>query len=315
MLITFLRDHLNYKVNDTAEYPEAQAHYLVRVGAAEYYEQDTGAILNHLLEVICANEGRVNLNATFVIPVFHDHRHRMQNMLLTLAFIRKHFNAPVIISEQGGNYFEFLSKWFDYTQFSQPYFHRTRMINEMVMQAQTPVVINWDCDNICNPQQIIDAVKAFLTTHDISYPFEGTVVRVPRLFYKSVSEDVDVSSVDLSQCLQKASSVGHAVVMNKQSFIDCGMENEHFISWGPEDSERYNRYRILGLDIHRSEGKMFHMDHFIGENSSGNNRWFGDNNNEFYKIEKMNREQLKEYISNWSWVNKLYENKIPETAH
>jgi len=37
------------------------------------------------------------------------------------------------------------------------------------------------------------------------------------------------------------------------SYIKAGMVNEKFYGWGPEDFELYERLKILGLKIHRSE--------------------------------------------------------------
>jgi predicted glycosyltransferase involved in capsule biosynthesis len=90
--------------------------------------------------------------------------------------------------------------------------------------------------------------------------------------------------------------------MNKESFIKAGMENENFISWGPEDSERYNRYNILGLKVQRIQGGIYHMDHFVGENSSPTNKFFKHNEREFLKIATRSKAQLQEMINTWEWL-------------
>lgn len=242
-------------------------------------------------------------DTTFVIPVYYDHNDRMQNIMLTLAFLNTNFKTNILIGEQGGSEFEQLQSYADYVRFDYKEFHRTKMINELAKMAGTPIVVNWDCDNICTPAQIYEAVNAIRTGADISYPFDGTVQRVPRFQFKRVAETLDVFSLDEKLCSRKSSSVGHAVVMNKKSFIDAGMENENFISWGPEDSERYNRYNILGLKVQRIKGAVYHMDHYVGENSSNKNRFFKENEREFLKVATKNKAQLKEYIKTWDWIN------------
>ena len=247
---------------------------------------------------------RIDLSdTTFIIPVYYDHEHRMQNMMLTLSFLNTCFKTNILIGEQGGNRFEHLQDYADYIRFDLPDFHRTKMINEMAKQAKTPVIVNWDCDNICAPAQLPEAVKLVRNGCDIAYPFDGTVHRVPRYLFPFVAETLDVVSVDEKHCVKKHSSVGHAVVMNKESFIKAGMENEHFISWGPEDSERYNRYNILGLNIQRVPGAIYHMDHYVGENSSAKNKYFAANEAEFLNVVRKNKEQLKEYVNTWAWVS------------
>ena len=61
---------------------------------------------------------------------------------------------------------------------------------------------------------------------------------------------------------------GGAVFANKEAYINAGMLNEKFYGWGPEDFELYERLKILGQKIHRSDGLMFHLTHSRGSNSS-----------------------------------------------
>lgn len=301
MKIQFLRKHMQYADGEIAELPDDTAKYLVRCSAAEYFDENALQKEEQLMNIIEQNRALYDLqDVTFVIPVYYDHYHRKQNILLTLAFIRHNFNTNIIIGEYGGCNFEFLSEWVGYTYFGLPFFHRTKIINGLVKFARTPIVINWDADNICSPQQILESVEAIRQGYsDISYPFNGDVVRVPRHRF---NEAMDLDVAHIKGCETKGfNSVGHAVVMNKQSFINAGMENEHFITWGPEDGERYNRYKILGLNIHRASGAMFHMDHYIGTNSSSNHEWFRQNNAEYEKVVRMSREQLQEYVREWEW--------------
>lgn len=297
---------MEHKDGDIAEIPDDTAKYLVRCSAAEYYDENALQKEEYLMNIIEAGSGSYNLmDVTFVIPVYYDHYHRRQNLLLTIAFIRSNFMTNIIIGEYGGYNFEFLSDYVGYEYIDLPYFHRTKMINNLVKLSRTHIVVNWDADNICDPANIIESVEAIRNgTSDISYPFNGDVVRVPRHMFADAMS-LNVKDIDANACQTKGfNSVGHAVVMNKQSFINAGMENENFITWGPEDGERYNRYNILGLNIHRASGPMFHMDHYIGTNSSSNHEWFRQNNAEYEKVVKMNREQLREYVRGWEWVNR-----------
>lgn len=242
-------------------------------------------------------------DTTFIIPVFYDHLDRKLNFMLTLNFILEHFDTNIIIGEQGGSEFASFKDHAYYIKFGYDVFHRTRMINVMAKEAKTPILINWDCDNICAPAQIAEAVNKIRNGVDISYPFDGTVMRTPRFCFKDVSDTLDVFSISEKLCSRKQSSVGHAVVMNKKSFIAAGMENENFVSWGPEDSERFNRYHILGLSVQRIPGAMYHMDHFVGENSSTKNNFFKANEKEFLNVATRSKKQLEEYINSWDWIN------------
>jgi hypothetical protein len=296
---------MQHKDGDIAEIPDDTAKYLVRCSAAEYYDENALQKEEYLMNIIEAGAGSCNLmDVTFIIPVYYDHYHRRQNLLLTLAFLRSNFMTNIIIGEYAGYNFEFLSDYIGYKYIDLSYFHRTKMINDLVKLSRTHIVVNWDADNICDPVNIIESVNAIRNGADISYPFNGDVIRVPRhMFADALS--LDVKDIKVGICERKGfNSVGHAVVMNKQSFINAGMENENFITWGPEDGERYNRYKILGLNIHRASWPMFHLDHYIGTNSSSNHEWFRQNNAEYEKVVKMSKEQLKEYVRGWEWRSK-----------
>lgn len=241
-------------------------------------------------------------NTTFIIPVFNDHRDRRHNLLLTVAFLLKHFNTNIIIGEQGGRAFEYFNDYsgVKYVQFTYEQWHRTKMINDMCKMAKTPITVNWDCDNMIAPAQIIEAVKAIEKGADIAYPFDGNVYRVHRHVFPQVAKTLDVDSIDLSKCRHTAhSSVGHCLLMNNKSFLKAGGENEKFISWGPEDSERYDRFNTLGLKVVRIKGAVFHMDHYVGPTSSGRHEHFRNNIREHNKVKEMKKAELEQYISTW----------------
>ena len=90
---------------------------------------------------------------------------------------------------------------------------------------------------------------------------------------------------------------------NKKSFISAGMENENYISYGPEDWERPIRFQTLGFKIERLDGNLYHINHWNGKNSSEDNPYYHHNNQEFEKIKKMNKQELQEYIKMWKWCD------------
>jgi len=64
-----------------------------------------------------------------------------------------------------------------------------------------------------------------------------------------------------------AKSLGGAFMANRQAYIGAGMENEEFYGWGPEDLERWERWRIFGYKIYRAKGNLYHLSHSRGNNS------------------------------------------------
>ena len=43
--------------------------------------------------------------------------------------------------------------------------------------------------------------------------------------------------------------------------MEVGMENENFYGWGPEDWERYDRWKNLGYRVRMIDGVLFHLTH------------------------------------------------------
>lgn len=247
------------------------------------------------------------LDVTFTIPVFHDHLDRLANLNLSLCLLQKDFQAEFIVTEQGGDKFKYTEKFAVYAQDNSAYFHRTKMLNDMAKACNTPVVVNWDCDVIVPPMQIIEAVEAIRNGADMVFPYDGRFARMPReKWFKVIESRLDIGVVGNTMFKNRHhghNSVGGAVFFSKAAFIDGGMENEHMISFGPEDCERHDRFKILGYKIEYIKGSLFHMDHFCGPNSSPRNPYFKANHEEINKIRLMSPQELREYINSWEWLH------------
>ncbi len=204
---------------------------------------------------------KIDLNdVTFTIPVFFDHSDRKQNLDLSVCILQTNFETNITIGEQGGTKFEYMSKWFKYIHFDFPYFHRTKMLNDMATAANTPYLANWDADVIIPPFQIYLTVEKLRKGKDMVFPYDGRFARLPRKeWFKPIEKILDIGAIGDTEPKGKRGrpvpegSVGGAVFFNKESFIDGGMENENMISFGPEDGERNDRFAILGFDKDRVE--------------------------------------------------------------
>jgi len=246
---------------------------------------------------------------TFTIPVFHDHKDRKQNLDLGVCILQSNFETNIIIGEQGSNKFRYMSEWCSYTHFpGMKKFHRTRMLNQMAMQAETPFIANWDADVVIPPMQIYLAVLNLREGQDMVFPYDGRFARLPREpWFRKIQSAIDIgiiSGIDLKGKRGRAvpeNSVGGAVFFNKKSFIAGGMENEYMISFGPEDCERNDRFTCLGFDIGRVAGCLYHIDHWCGPDSSKLNPHFKANHKELDKIRSLDKDGLRLYINTWEW--------------
>lgn len=243
---------------------------------------------------------------TFTIPVFCDSNDRKENLELTVCLIQKNFNTNIIIGEQGTDKLQIPNC--EYVKFDYPNFHRTKMLNEMAKMARTPYIANWDCDVFTPPMQILESVHKLRQGQQMVYPYEWDFVRVmrkerPKIFpwYDlGVYTNYEYRTDDKPQ----RPSLGGAVLWNKQKFFEIGGENEYFISFGPEDVERWDRARILGVNIERVKGKLYHFNHWCGPDSSISNPHFKANRRLHHEIAAKSQEEMKVYVESLPWLHR-----------
>lgn len=243
-------------------------------------------------------------DVTFVIPVKYDHNDRMANLNLAVQHLQSNFETNIHVIEQGGNKFLYTRDFAKYVTFDTPYFHRTKMINIIAsMFSKTEFVVNFDADVILNPVQIWYSVQKLRDGLDIVYPYDGTFNHVDRVFMQKLQKN-HYPLIKMNFRTAKE-SYGGAVFMNRKSFLNAGGENEKFISFGPEDAERYNRFLKLNLNVIRINGGIYHLDHYRGLDSSKKNPFIEANRKEWHKVKDMNPDELKKYIKTWPWANKI----------
>lgn len=252
-------------------------------------------------------------DVTFNIPVKCDHKDRMENMQMTEEWIWRYFNTNVVVGEEDGENFKDGSyTWVKFPPESKGAFHRTKILNIMAVEhSPTPYIINFDCDNIVPILQMMIGIDILRKGEaDLVYPYNGKVARVDREKYRqrlqSAGWDVGVLRNIIFQGTKGIDpiSVGHIVMWNKERFLEIGGENEYFISYGPEDVERYERAEKLGVTIKRTGGCVYHIEHWRGADSSGGNRYFNRNYAELERLRKLSKEELLEEIGEWHKTEK-----------
>lgn len=248
---------------------------------------------------------------TFTIPIRIEHQDRKENLDLTLQSIRELIDTNIIIGEQYSTILEerYIDEGTKYIKFlNMDEFHRTKMLNDMALQAITPYIFNWDVDIIISPLQIYEAIYKLRQGASMVYPYKWAFARMPRNpWYYVLKHTNDIGFVGDTKFNGMNDnddvSYGGAVAFNKQDFIEGGMENENIISFGAEDTERYIRFTKLGYNVERTLGTLYHMNHYIGINSSTANPYFQENRKEARKIKFANRETIKELMKDWQWLN------------
>ena len=264
--------------------------------------------------------------ATFIIPIRIESPDRLRNVVTTTAFLMENFNTNIIIKEvdkesifhrdalpilenilDEGTVFTNFN--FIFEQSDDPLFHRQRILNEMVMESDTGIVVNYDCDVILPIDSYLSAYTMLMNNiADVVYPYgQGE-------FQKQVDRNDDVVSNFLETGdythLDSASKIhtsdfGWAQFFKRSVYIEGGLENENFKAYAPEDKERHYRFKKLGYKVDRiADGWVYHLEHVRGENSWFTNPHMQSNMDEWNKIQSMNKEQLKEYYSQQDYLKK-----------
>jgi len=245
-------------------------------------------------------------DCTFLIPVHFDHKDRKFNLDMPLCMLQKNFNTNIIVGEQGGDKFEYVSKWVTYVKFDYKHFHRTKMLNQMAKSTKTPIIINNDADCHVAPMAMLRAVEMIREGKaDFVYPYEYLFVRVRKVFHKELYKHYDLAEfapIMRGVDTRSRPSLGGIVLFNKESFFRGGGENENMVSYCPEDIERYERFTRLDFRHKRIKGHLYHLDHWCGPNSNKTNPFYKRGVDELIKIREMNREELINYVNSWEWA-------------
>ena len=262
--------------------------------------------------------------ATFIIPIRIESPDRLRNVITSTAFLVENFDTNIIIKEvdsegvfqrdalpilqdivEGGIFKNFHHI---FEKSDEPLFHRQKVLNEMIMEADTEIVVNYDCDVILPIESYESAYKSIMDgVHDVVYPYgQG-------MYQKQVAATDEVVSSFLEsgdyKFLDEVSNIhtsdfGWAQFFKRQVYIDGGMENENFKAYAPEDKERFYRFNTLGYNVGRIDDYVYHLEHARGENSWFSNPHMEDNQHEWIKLCSMNKQQLLEYYSQQDYLKK-----------
>ena len=249
-------------------------------------------------------------DVTFTIPVMFDHPDRRNNLNLNVCLLQRSFETVIIIGEGITNQFQYMEASCCYMHFDLDKFHRTRMLNEMAMASYTPIIANWDADVAVPEVQVMVAVEMLRRgILDGAYPYDGRFARVPRKeWFQKLEQSMDVGiykDARFPGSYPSHHSVGGAVLWNKEKFFEGGGENEHFVSHAPEDSERWTRFPMLGYKVGRVNGQLFHMDHWVGPDSSSGHAHRAHNQRIHAHFKGIKgQEAMWSYVKSWPWYGK-----------
>ena len=269
---------------------------------------------------------RINLlEATFIIPVRIESPDRLRNVVTTTAFLMENFDTNIIIKEVDAepvfqrDAIPLLEEILDfniwetnfnyiYEKSDDPLFHRQKVLNEMIMEADTHIVVNYDADAILPKESYELAYKGIMDgIYDVVYPYgSGMFQKQVAATDVTVSQFLETGDYEFLNAVSKdhTSDFGWVQFFKRSSYIQGGMENENFKAYAPEDKERYYRFNMLGYSVGRIENYVYHLEHARGENSWFNNPHMDNNMSEWGKIQGMSKDNLLKYYSEQEYLQK-----------
>ena len=261
------------------------------------------------------------IDATFIIPIRIESEDRLRNVITSVAFLLNNFNTNIIIKgvdktsvfkeralPQLESFFEDVKVKHVFEESDEPLFHRQKVLNEMIMEADTEIVVNYDCDVILPLESYVTAYMGIKEKiYDVVYPYgNGMYQRQVNAEDKIVSAFLDSNDYSALDAVsnEHTSDFGWAQFFRRSVYIDGGMENENFRAYAPEDKERYYRFTTLGYKVGRINSVVYHLEHARGENSWFSNPHMDSNLNEWEMISRMDKKQLMDYYSKQKYLEK-----------
>jgi len=247
-------------------------------------------------------------DVTFLIPIRIDSDDRLENLTAILSYLAKYFRTNVIILEADNQCripAEIITENIKHVfiKDDNPLFLREIFNNKLIHIAETDIIIKYDCDVIVSPSQLNRAVLSVRhSDSDFCYPYDGSCINVSGALRSFFLKRLDVRLI-FKYSLSYGnffSAYGGCMVINRTKYIQSGMDNEAFNGWAHEDQEIFKRLKILGFQVKRQEGPLFHLDHKRLANSNHfSQAEFMNSLQEYIKVCNMNKTELTKYISNW----------------
>lgn len=246
-------------------------------------------------------------DVTFNIPIRFDTQDRIENLTLIVNYLNYHFYTNIIVLEEAKEKkFQFISSKCNYIfkKSDDPNFHRTKCLNHMAKISETKIIVNYDADVLFNAESYKKSANIIRDNEsDMVFPYDGRFMECNReKYFNKIKETMDVSFINVGELhCNHPNSVGGCIFWNKDVFMNIGMENENFKSWGWEDNERIYRAKKFGVKVNRCDGVLYHMSHKRLDDSGPKNNHYNNNQKEYEKVNRMNKSELSNYIKTWEW--------------
>ena len=266
-------------------------------------------------------------DCTFIIPIRIESEDRLRNVITVLLYLISNFDTNIIVKEvdkqsifseralpqilEFGEDASCIRHIFEKSD--DRLFLREKILNEMLVETTTKVVVNYDCDVLFEPDVYVEAYRKIMEDEcDMVYPYgEGPwqfrVRATDEVVSEFLTQDFNFGILENASWLDNAGE-GWVQFLNRDVYFEGGMENENFMGSAPDDYERHHRFKTLGYRVDRINSEVFHLEHARGMNSypqsMSQHPYWQHNWDLWCYLEKCNKEQLLEYYSKQEYLKK-----------
>lgn len=258
-------------------------------------------------------KGKIPLtDVTFIIPIRMESHDRFENFQTVYSYLLSNFDTNIIIYECDvsrkltDKYINTNHTSYIFDNSDTDIFHRTKYLNRMLSLVTTPVTVNYDIDVILPINSYVTARNNIVDNNfDLVFPYTlgkyqkkvNTDGRV-KLYYNYLPD-----TLSENYFTESFAEYGHCQFFNTDSYKKYGWENEHFISYGPEDRERYERFKKFDCNIlYLEKSYVYHLEHSRGKNSNKENPHFADNEKLRETLFNMTKKELTNYYNNVNYI-------------
>lgn len=267
------------------------------------------------------------MDLTYILPCRIESEDRLKNVITSVSYLLKNFpEAKVIVKEvDTHSTFKFralpeikkiasidnLNHIFE--ENSDNLFHKTRILNDLILMSDTKVVCSHDVDVIYSIKSHLMAYQSIFNDNvDVVYPYGCGVwqyqVDYPLEVYNQFIQSGHDLNVIADRCRTESSTIGWTQFYNREKVINGGLWNEEFISWGAEDCEFYYRFNALGFRVGRIDAPIWHFEHSRSHNSHYHNPKFMENHQLWQKLRNTPKAELIFYYKNVPYLQERMKN-------
>ena len=198
-------------------------------------------------------------------------------------------------------------------------FHRMKYLNKMLESVETPFTCNLDADVLITRSAVMDSIEKMRRTDiDFIYPYSDIDRAQIRVFPDQPGLSTLIRACVTGDFVPVMARVPHFIEGGEESWgVKFGLaffartesykkaygENENFVSWGPEDCERYHRFCKLGFKVGRVlEGYVFHIEHPRSIDSGSENPHFKNNLALWKRLQGLDAKDMIAYYENLDYV-------------